>query len=264
MDYLSYSRLSLLETCGLRFYYEYILQLPPEDPVPTHHASFGRLLHALYEEHANSRGERSYEELKQLYDEGFPNIVPEFASREAAIDFYRQGLRAIMQFSRYLVNDVVASEKEFLIDVGSDTPPVKGFIDRVIDAPGFGLIVADLKTGKTFSGTDPKKMRQLVIYSIACQQVYGRTADSGYFDFVMRGKREWLDITEADRQAAKTWVRNKWQQIEQEQFSARYSPGFCTSYCPFRSRCPEFEKQQMSRAPLLRDAQPHMRAGLPG
>ena len=243
MEYLSYSRLTLHETCGLRFFYEYVLKLAPEDEVPTYHASFGKLVHALYEEHAKSLGQQDFSALKGMFDQQFPAIVAEFPSRDDAVAFYRRGVAAIWRFSRYKIDDVIASEQEFLLDMAPGVPPVKGFIDRVLYVPSYGYVVADLKTGKVFSATDRKKMRQLVLYSSACRDLYGQSANDGYFDFVVHGGRQWVKITEEDRQQAKEWVVQKWQQIEQEQFMPHYSPNFCSHYCPFRSRCPEYAKK---------------------
>lgn len=247
MEYLSYSRLSLLETCGLRFFYEYVLQLEPEDTVPTYHASFGKIVHTLYEQHANTSGESEFGDLKSLYDSAFKVMMPEFPDRDTAVSFYRRGVRAIARFSRYRVADVVSSEREFLLDVGADTPPVKGFIDRVIYTKEHGYMVADLKTGKVFAGRNPRKMRQLVIYSLACEQIYEEPAQSGYFDFIVYGEREWVDISGEDREQTKAWVREKWEQIRREEFSPRYSAGYCSQYCPFRSRCPEYSRRAAKR-----------------
>jgi len=244
MQYLSYSRLSLHDTCGLRFYYEYICELAPEDPVPTYHASFGTLLHTLYEVHAESRGELLYEELKERYDRDYPALVGEFPNREEAVRFYKNGLRAIARFSRYKVTDVVASEREFIVQVTADAPPLKGYIDRLLYSPEHGYMVADLKTGKSFAARDRRKFRQLALYSIACESLYGEAARSGYFDFVVHGDRAWVDISDTDRGEASQWVADKWSQIGREEFSPRYSAGFCSSYCPFRSRCPEYAKQR--------------------
>ncbi len=244
MEYLSYSRLTMLETCGLRFFYEYIARIPPEDPVPTHHASFGTLLHTLYERHATSSGTTGYEELRAAYDEGFRAIAGEFPSREEAVTFYRQGLSGLFRFSRYRVTDVVASEQEFEQVVAQGVPPVKGFIDRVIHTGEYGYIVADLKTGRPFSGRNRAKMRQLVLYSLACGDLYGETAASGYFDFAVRGQREWVDIGDEERQAAVQWVKEKWEQILRADFAPRYSRSFCTQYCPYRSRCPAFQEHR--------------------
>ncbi|KYP81128.1 hypothetical protein AYW79_12340 [Ferroacidibacillus organovorans] len=240
MEYLSFSRLSLLETCGLRFYFEYVEKRSPVDPVPLHHAKFGTLLHSLYEQHANSAGHDSYEVLKKRYDVDFPKLVSLFPDRDAAVQFYKKGLAAIQRFSRYLVKDVVASEKEFLIETSTGVPPLKGFIDRLIYSEDHGYLVADLKTGKAFSGGDRKKRRQLVVYSIACESEYGTPADSGYFDFVVQGNRAWVDIAEEDRAEVRAWVREKWHEIEMERFDAKYSRAFCSAYCPFRSECDTF------------------------
>lgn len=244
MEYLSYSRLAALETCGLRFFYEYVARISPEDPVPTHHASFGTLLHSLYERHAASGGADGFEVLRPAYDEGFRVIAPEFPSRAEAVAFYRQGLNGLFRFSRYRVDDVVGSEMAFEQVIEPGAPPVKGFIDRVIRTDEHGYIVADLKTGKPFPGRHRTKMWQLVLYSLACGDLYGETAASGYFDFVVRDQREWVDISDEDRTAARSWVREKWEQIQREDFSPHYSRPFCTVYCSYRSRCPAFQERQ--------------------
>ncbi|KUO96651.1 RecB family exonuclease [Ferroacidibacillus organovorans] len=240
MEYLSFSRLSLLETCGLRFYFEYVEKRSPSDPVPLYHAEFGTLLHSLYEQHANSAGQDAYDVLKKRYDEIFPTLVSHFPDRATAVDFYKKGIAAIGRFSRYLVKDVVASEKEFLIETDVGVPPLKGYIDRLIHSDEHGYLVADLKTGRAFSGNDRKKRRQLVVYSIACESQYGSPADSGYFDFVVQGSRAWVDISEEDRAEARAWVKEKWHEIEMERFNAKYSRSFCSVYCPFRSECDTF------------------------
>lgn len=246
MEYLSYSRLTLHDTCGLRFFYEYVEKREPVDEVPTYHASFGKLLHALYEEHAVSHGQCNFDQLKSRFDERFPTIVSEFASRDDAVQFYKRGVQAIWRFSRYKIDDVIASEKEFLLDIAPGIPPVKGFIDRVLEVPSNGYVVADLKTGKVFSATDKKKMRQLVLYSSACEDLYGMSANDGYFDFVVHGGRAWVTITDEDRQQAKVWVTKKWQQILDEQFYPRYSRNFCSQYCPFRSLCKEYQERTLA------------------
>ncbi len=242
MEYLSYSRLSLYETCGLRFYYEYVQKVDPTDEVPTHHTTFGKLLHVLYEDHANSRGEKTYEELKAIYDQEFPGIVKEFPDRQTAVQFYKNGVGAIYRFSRYKVVDVIASENEFLLPIAEGVPPIKGFIDRVIYSQEHGYLVADLKTGKVFSAKNAKKMFQLVIYSAACELLYGEPARSGYFDFIVQGEREWVDITDEKRNNARKWIAETWRKIEQERFEANYSPGFCSRFCPFRSMCPTYQE----------------------
>ncbi|MCI0183263.1 MAG: PD-(D/E)XK nuclease family protein [Acidibacillus sp.] len=244
MEYLSYSRLSLYETCGLRFYYEYVAHATPTDEVPTHYTTFGKLLHALYEDHANSSGEKAFDELKSTFDQQFPAVLDEFPDRKTAVEFYKNGIRAIHRFSGYKVSDVVASEQEFLLPMAPGVPPIKGFIDRVIYSPKHGYMVADLKTGKTFSAQNPKKMYQLVIYSAACESIYGKPADSGYFDFIVSGQREWVDITEAKRDQAKQWVAQTWRKIEEERFDAKYSSGFCSRFCPFRSMCGAYQERQ--------------------
>jgi CRISPR/Cas system-associated exonuclease Cas4 (RecB family) len=244
MEYLSFSRLSLLETCGLRFYYEYVEKATPTDEVVTYHASFGKVIHSLYEEHGNSHGRVDYDVLKIRYDETFVPIVEEFPTREDAVAFYKKGLQAISRFSQYQVDDVIDSEKEFLIDIAKDIPPMKGFIDRVLHVPTYGYVVADLKTGKPFSQQDLKKTRQIVLYSLACQDLYGEPAKEGYFDFVVQGGRVWLRLDEQDRLALKAWVVDKWKQILREEFQPKYTKNFCRSFCPFRSRCPEYERRQ--------------------
>ena len=242
MEYLSFSRLSLYETCGLRFLYEYIQKLSPVDVVPTYHASFGKLLHALYEAHANSGGDIDFAELKSEYDEQFPLLLPEFPERNVAVGFYKSGVQAIFRFSRYRVEDVLASEQEFLLPIENGVPPVKGFIDRVIHSSPHGYIVADLKTGKSFSARHPIKFKQLAIYSMACETIYDVPAKSGYFDFVVNGKKEWVDLSDQDRNAAREWIVRLWDRIQAESFDPHYSPGFCSTYCPYRSICPAYVK----------------------
>ena len=244
MEYLSFSRLSLLETCGLRFYYEYVEKATPTDEVVTYHASFGKVIHSLYEEHGITQGRADYDALKIRYDETFVPIVEEFPTREDAVAFYKKGLQAISRFSQYQVDDVIDSEKEFLIDIAKDVPPMKGFIDRVLHVPTYGYVVADLKTGKPFSQQDLKKTRQIVLYSLACQDLYGEPAKEGYFDFVVQGGRVWLRVDEQDRLALKSWIIEKWKQILREEFQPKYTKNFCRSFCPFRSRCPEYERRQ--------------------
>ncbi|MCY0870528.1 MAG: PD-(D/E)XK nuclease family protein [Firmicutes bacterium] len=243
MEYLSFSRLSLLETCGLRFYYEYVLGEAGVDPVPMYHALFGKLVHSLYEAHANSGGELTEEVLRRRFDEEFPGLLGTFPNRDVAAVFYRKGRRAIHRFGRYRVNDVVASELPFEVEVSPDTPPVRGFVDRVIALPDGGYLVADLKTGRLFAGTDIRKVRQLHVYSIAVAQSFAEPARDGYFDFPADGQRVWVAIGEADRAAVRTWVEQCWDAIVQERFAPRFSRAYCSTYCPHRSRCPAYAQQ---------------------
>lgn len=243
MEYLSFSRLSLLETCGLRFYYEYVLGESGDDPVPMYHALFGRLVHSLYEAHANSAGELTEEALRLRFDQEFPDLLHAFPDRDVAVAFYRKGRRAIHRFGRYRVSDVVASELPFEVAVSPHTPPVRGFVDRVIALPEGGYVVADLKTGKLFAGTDARKVRQLHVYSIAIADAFGEPAQDGFFDFPADSQRVWVTIDEADRAAVRTWVEQCWDAIAHERFKPRYARGYCSTYCPHRSRCPAYAQQ---------------------
>ena len=171
MKPLSYTQISLYQSCPLCYKLQYIDGLKPKDKW---YFSFGRTMHACAEYFFKVRvpPPPSLDELLQFYDK---NWLPEgYESAEEENRYRTYGRQILSEFWKTHSADFqmpLAVEKMFYIDI--EGVKLRGYIDRVDKLDSGGLSIIDYKTDKELFAKDALETNlQLTLYQLAAQETW--------------------------------------------------------------------------------------------
>ncbi len=169
MKPLSYTQISLYQTCPLCYKLQYIDGLEPKEKG---YFSFGTTMHdcAEYFFKVKVPPPPSLEELLQYYQKNWLSEGYESADEEASYKAY--GRELLTKFWEIHSSDFrmpIAVEWMFYIDI--EGVKLRGFIDRVDKLDSGGLNIVDYKTDKRlFTRDDLARNLQLTLYQLAVEQ----------------------------------------------------------------------------------------------
>jgi len=171
MEPLSYTQLSLYQSCPLCYKLQYIDGLKPKDKW---YFSFGRTMHACAEYFFKVRvpPPPSLDELLQFYDKNWLSEGYESAEEENRYRAYgRQILSEFWEIHSADFKMPLAAEKMFYIDI--EGIKLRGYIDRVDTLDSGGLSIIDYKTDKELFAKDALETNlQLTLYQLAAQETW--------------------------------------------------------------------------------------------
>jgi len=168
---LSYTQISLYQSCPLCYKLQYVDGLKPKDKW---YFSFGSTLHlcAQYFFKVRVPPPPSLEELLQFYEENWISEGYESAEEEAKYKTYgREILSKFWEIHNADFRMPVAVERIFYIDI--EGIKLRGFFDRVDKLDSGGLSIVDYKSNQgLFTQDDLKKNLQLTLYQLAAEQTW--------------------------------------------------------------------------------------------
>ncbi|MDD5126836.1 MAG: PD-(D/E)XK nuclease family protein [Dehalococcoidales bacterium] len=171
MKPLSFSQISLYQSCPLCYKLQYIDKLKGKDKG---YFSFGTMMHlcAQYFFRVNVPPPPALDELLQFYDENWLSEGYESAEEETRYRAYgRDILAKFWEIHQEYFRPPIATEKLFNIDI--DGVKLRGYIDRVDKLPGGGLAIIDYKTTRElFTAEHLENDLQLTLYQIAAEQLW--------------------------------------------------------------------------------------------
>jgi RecB family exonuclease len=168
---LSFTQISLYQSCPLCYKLQYIDGLKPKDKS---YFSFGTTMHDAVEHffRVNTPPPPSLAELLQYYEDNW--LSQGYASPEEESQYKEYGRDILKRFWEIHSADFrlpVALERSFYIDV--EGVKLRGFIDRVDKLESGGLSIIDYKTNKElFTADYLADDLQLTIYQMAAQQTW--------------------------------------------------------------------------------------------
>ena len=166
---LSYSQISLYQTCPLSYKLQYIDRLETKDKG---YFSFGTTMHACAEYFFKVKvpPPPSLEELLQFYDRNWLSAGYTSAEEEASYKAYgRELLAKFWEIHQPGFRMPIAVEWMFNIDI--EGIKLKGFIDRVDKLDSGGLAIIDYKTDRELFTKDYlARNLQLTLYQMAVAQ----------------------------------------------------------------------------------------------
>ncbi len=171
MNPLSYTQISLYQSCPLLYKLQYIDGLKPKDKW---YFSFGTTMHLCAEHFFKVRvpPPPSLGKLLQFYDKNWLSGGYESAEEEANYKAY--GREILSKFCEIHSADFrmpVAVERRFYIDI--EGVKLRGYIDRIDKLDSGGLSVVDYKTNQElFSQDDLENDLQLTLYQLATEQTW--------------------------------------------------------------------------------------------
>jgi len=168
---LSYTQISLYQSCPLQYKLQYIDGLKPKDKW---YFSFGSTLHlcAQYFFKVRVPPPPSLEELLQFYEQNWISEGYDSAEEEAKYKTY--GGEILSKFWEIHSADFrmpVAVERIFYIDI--EGVGLRGYLDRVDKLDSGGLSIVDYKSNQgLFTKDDLEKDLQLTLYQLAAEQTW--------------------------------------------------------------------------------------------
>ena len=239
---LSYTQISLYQSCPLSYKLRYIDRLTPKD---RWYFSFGKTMHLSAEYFFKVRvpPPPSMDELLHFYEQNWLSEGYESAEEEARYRSYgREILTRFWEVHQTDFRVPIAIERLFRIDI--EGVKLTGYIDRIDKLESGGLSIVDYKTNKElFTSEDIENDLQLTFYQLAAEHMW-RLPVTRLTLYHLRsntpcscGPRDETQLNEARRLVLKVA-----EGIAQQNF-----PAVENQYCPcdFPEYCPYYRHQYM-------------------
>jgi len=171
MNPLSYTQISLYQSCPLLYKLQYIDDLIPKDKW---YFSFGATMHLCAEYFFKVRvpPPPSLDKLLQYYEKNW--LSGGYESAEEAARYRTYGREILSKFWEIHSADFrmpIAVERRFYIDI--EGVKLRGYIDRVDKLDSGGLSIVDYKTNQElFTQDDLENNLQLTLYQLATEQTW--------------------------------------------------------------------------------------------
>jgi len=240
MKPLSYTKISLYQSCPLCYKLQYIDGLEPKDKW---YFSFGRTMHMCAEYFFKVRvpPPPSLNELLHFYEQNWLAEGYESPEEEARYRVYgREILAKFWEVHQADFRMPVAVERLFNIDI--EGVRLIGYIDRVDKLDSGGLSIVDYKTNKElFTTEDIERDLQLTLYQLAAEQTWQLPVERLTL-YHLRSNTPCScrprDKTQLDE--ARRLVLEVAEGIAQQKF-----PAIESQYCPcdFPEHCPYYRQQ---------------------
>jgi CRISPR/Cas system-associated exonuclease Cas4 (RecB family) len=151
IPHISFSQITSIEFCPYQYYLQYVKLLEPK-PVPVYFAK-GKLLHRIIASTYDKVSNHEPIGVNEFYD-----LVDQHFTGEHNINLKNAICTHLNNLWKNC--EVIAIEKQFVMDIDPDLPPCVGVIDLILKQND-RLIIIDHKTGHDFYQPD---MLQMAIY----------------------------------------------------------------------------------------------------
>jgi len=239
---LSFTQISLYQSCPLCYKLQYIDGLKPKDKW---YFSFGLTMHqcAEYFFKVKVPPPPSLDELLQFYEENWLSAGYESPEEETKYkDYGREILSRFWEIHSASFQVPIAVERMFNIDI--EGVKLRGFIDRVDKLQNGKLSILDYKTNKElFTVDDLKKDLQLTLYQLAAQRLWQLPVEKlTLYHLRSNTPCSCEPRDEKQLEEASQLVLEVAENIAQERFPATEN-----QYCPcdFPEHCPYYRHQYL-------------------
>jgi CRISPR/Cas system-associated exonuclease Cas4 (RecB family) len=250
-DHISYSAVSTFQTCPLRFYFRYMIELPEETISSS--LVMGTALHRAIQRHFERLlvGEMGsdLDSLMDAFKDGWAEHSKKRIAYSKGEDRDKLNLMAIRLLTTFLQSDfskqrgvILGVEEELRGQIIDGCPDLLARVDLIVDADR-ELEVWDFKTSRCawndFKAGDLAP--QLHLYSELVKVMADGKPIKLYFAVLTKTKTPVLQVHEVpcdvrDVLRTKKTVERVWQAIRSGHFYPNPSPMNCGS-CPYRKPC---------------------------
>jgi len=249
----SFSQIAAYTICPYQYRFNFILKIPVEDK-PSF--VFGRVMHnALRDiflplanpvlkqvEMFSSKGENvrpGRKEIIRIFENNWRDDG--YRSKKERDTYKEKGLNILLTLWNDLEDDtwpaVVFVEKNFNIKIGGQI--LKGAIDRVDRLPDGTYEIIDYKTGKAKEKLTFEDKRQLLLYKIAAEEVFGLKVSKLSFYYLENNSILSFKAKESEIEKLDLLILDTIAEIKKSKFPPK--PGMVCSWCDFSGIC-DFRK----------------------
>lgn len=239
---LSPSRAADFMQCPLLYRFRVVDRLP--EP-PSAAAARGTLVHAVLDRVFDLPAERrTLQAAAGLVPGEWDRLVqaePELA--ELALEETCGGADELLKswFSLEDPTRLQPAERELYVEADLDGLVIRGYVDRLDEAPDGRLRVVDYKTGRAPSETfEGRALFQLKFYALALWRSRGVLPTRLQLVYLRDRTVLWIDPTEAELLATERKIQALWAAIEQVATSGDWRPrrGRPCTWCAHQHVCP--------------------------
>jgi putative RecB family exonuclease len=248
---LSPSRAADFLQCPMLYRFRVVDRLP-EPPSPA--AARGSLVHAVLERLFDLPAEeRTTANATALLPEAWARMVeqepaladllPHADDGSVTVEDWFEQAAAFVERWFTLEDPTVLepAERELYVEAQVGDLTIRGYVDRLDEAPDGRLRVVDYKTGRAPSETfEARALFQLKFYALALWRSRGVMPSRLQLVYLSDGQVLWIDPTEDELLATERKIRALWAAIEQAATTGdwRARPGRICSWCAHRAVCP--------------------------
>ena len=238
---VSYSAIDDYRRCPLLYRFKHVLHL---ETLPTPQMTYGLALHDAVRNFLRRKRDGETPTLAELQSTFRAAWLAEgFISPEHETERFQAGLDALRRFYEQEQGQLPPElvEQRFSFMLGKDR--VVGRWDRV-DQNGDGATVIDYKSAAIEEGSDrPQRAaqdsKQLYLYALAHEKMYGARPASVVLHFLETGERGSIVPTEDSVSAVRAWITSTAARIRDRDFAPNPAKGVRTCReCPYHQICP--------------------------
>ncbi|MFV0462908.1 MAG: RecB family exonuclease [Nostocoides sp.] len=248
---LSPSRAADFKQCPLLYRFRVIDRLPaPPSPA----AARGTLVHSALERLFDLPApQRTPDNAAALLPQAWADLVADEPALAEMLTASAVGLPDWLASAEQLVRRwfdledparLEPSDRELYVEVDLDGLTLRGYVDRLDEAPGSGALrVVDYKTGRSPSERfEGKALFQMKFYALVLWRLRGRIPSMLQLVYLGDGQLVRYVPDEADLRGLEVNLKAVWAAIESAATTGdwRPSPGRLCDWCDFRSLCPAF------------------------
>jgi len=233
VPYLSYSKISSVESCEYRYFLEYVERVKVREPL---YLKKGSIFHqaASIAHRQLAKGRLNHKPIERLVNKHF----------EGEDNRHLQNAIELLIQNAHAGFEVVATERPFVMSLGRGVPPLIGIIDLLLRR-GDSFLVVDHKTGKNFYEQDGL---QLNLYREYVRRTFRPKRLLAYFD-----EYRWVNNLQRIRVPAfrrtrvsctsKSWskslerIRDGYKTIRYIERTGKANSGYSCFACRFSSVC---------------------------
>lgn len=239
---LSPSRAGDFMQCPMLYRFRVVDQLP--EP-PSAAAARGTLIHSVLERIFDLPApERTLEAAVALVQPAWAGMLerePELAELAAEVEADGTVVLLDKWFTLEDPTRLEPAERELYVEADLDGLVIRGYVDRLDEAPDGRLRVVDYKTGRAPSETfEGRALFQLKFYALALWRSRGVLPSRLQLVYPRDGLVLWIDPTEAELLATERKIRALWAAIELAAAQGDWRPrrGRHCSWCAHQAVCP--------------------------
>jgi DNA helicase-2/ATP-dependent DNA helicase PcrA len=258
-DRFSFSQLAAYSTCPLQYKFNFILKIPV--PIDKPSLIFGRVMHNVLQEFLKpltvgnnklqadlfgaAKGEVNKnlfneKKLLELYENYWQNDG--YHSKTEREKYKQKGLNSLNIFWQKITENTLPQvnflEKDFSVKIGDYV--LKGKIDRVDKLADGTIEIIDYKTGNPKEKIDWDDKRQLILYQIVMEEVFGIKVSALSYYYLENGEKISFLGKEKEIEKLKLEIISYINEIKKMNFTP--TPSQLCDYCDFNGIC-EFRKR---------------------